>query len=188
MAVSRVHTRKTSFELRGLVRDLPQILSTRQKKLSPQLSKLRELYWSTFAYHFFKKAHKNYVIKSKGATDEFGVKWKPTKGFKKRGAGSKLLELTKLRNKTQEKLILVKTGRLRDSFRPGKLAGSSYIPSGVDQLYDFTKGRIKLGSKVPYAKEHDPKRPLLGSERQLVDYAIGEAYKVLMKELQRIIK
>lgn len=188
MAVSRIHTRKTSVQLQGLIKDLPKILSTKGQRLSPQLAKLRELFWATFALAFFKKAHKNYVIKSKGGTDEFGVKWKPTKGFKKRGVASKLLALTKLKKQAQEKLILVKTGRLRNSFKPGSLSGSSYSPSGADQLYVFEKGRIQLGSKVPYAEEHDPERPLLGDEEQLVEYAMEEAYKTLMKELQRTIK
>jgi len=188
MAVSRIHTRKTSVELQGLIKDLPKILSTKSQRLSPQLSKLRELFWATFAHSFFKKAHKNYVVKSKGGTDEFGVKWKPTKGFKKKGVASKLLALTKSKNQTQEKLILVKTGRLRDSFKPGSLSGNSYSPSGDDQQYDLSKGQLRLGSKVPYAKEHDPERPLLGDEKELVEYAMGQAYEALMKELQKVIK
>jgi hypothetical protein len=172
--------------LKGLVGDLPKILSTKHQRLSPQLIKLRELFWSTFAHAFYKKAYKNYVVKSHGGTDEFGVKWKPTKGFKKKRG--KLVDLIKGAKAGAEKLILVKTGRLRDSFKPGRLAGSTYTTGHADQIFDFQRGKIKLGSGVPYAVIHDPKRPLLGKEDELVEYAIGQAYEALMKELQKIIK
>jgi|TARA_R110000824_G_scaffold46655_1_gene133704 hypothetical protein len=146
--------------------------------------KLRELFWATFAFSFYTKAYKNYVTKSHGGTDEFGVKWKPTRGFKKKG----LLGLLKRKKEAGEKLILVKTGRLRDSFKPGRLSGNSYSPSNDDQIYESLRGRVLLGSNVPYAKIHDPERPLLGNEKELVEYAIGEAYIALMKELQKVIK
>tara|TARA_R110000824_G_scaffold27179_3_gene92643 strand:- start:326 stop:895 length:570 start_codon:yes stop_codon:yes gene_type:complete len=189
MALGRINTKKTSFYLRGLVRDLPNILTG--KKVSPELEKLRNLYWATFAHAFYEKAYKNYVMKSKGNTDEFGVQWEPTKGFKKKGKVSKLVGLIKARlgaKVAAEKLILVKTGRLRDSFKPGKLSGYNYSPSGSDQLYELRKGRVKLGSNVPYAGVHDPKRPLLGDEAQLVSYAMEKAQEALMKELPRIVK
>ena len=96
--------------------------------------------------------------------------------------------MLKRKKEAGEKLILVKTGRLRDSFKPGRLSGNSYSPSNDDQIYESLRGRVLLGSNVPYAKIHDPERPLLGNEKELVEYAIGEAYIALMKELQKVIK
>jgi hypothetical protein len=189
MAVDRVSTKKTSFYLRGLVRDLPKALTLQTGgRLTPDLRKLRDIYWAAFAYAFYKKAYLNYKVKSKGGTDEWGVQWEPTKGFKKKGVTAKLLELTKLKKAAKEKLILVKTGRLRESFKPGKLSGASYSKDSEDQIFELKRGTVMLGSKVPYAGVHDPKRPLLGDEGQLVSYAMEEAEKAMIKELKLIVR
>ena len=61
--------------LRGLVKDLPKSLGL--KKKTPQTEKLRDAFWGHFAHAFYEEAHKAFITKSKGGTDESGMKWKP---------------------------------------------------------------------------------------------------------------
>lgn len=192
MAVTR--SKHSLSDIRGLVRDLPKILigiRVTHVKVTSQVEKLRNTFWSHFANAFYKKAYLNYVKKAAGGVDDYGVKWKKlSPATLKRRAKMRLAKTVAGRSKvsTAKDLILVRTGRLRDSFKPGRLSGSSYTPSTSDQVFELKRGRIKLGSKVPYADHQDEKRPLLGAEDMLIEDALDEAQKALIKELGILVR
>tara|TARA_Y100000004_G_scaffold174081_1_gene212493 strand:- start:19 stop:585 length:567 start_codon:yes stop_codon:yes gene_type:complete len=183
-----VRSHKDSHKVRRLVRDLPKLLTN--QKVTPELEKLRNLFWAFFAKEFYRLAYKNFKLKSQGGSDEFGVRWKPLKPSTiKRRAESGLRSLVARRNAmggdVANNLILVRSGRLRESFKPGKQSGASYIPANKDQLYVTTSGRVQLGSNVPYADDQNEERPLLGDEAELINKAMEVALEKFLKELQR---
>lgn len=192
MAVTR--SKYSLSDIRGLVRDLPKILigvRVTGVKVTAQVEKLRNAFWSHFANSFYKKAHLNYIKKAAGGVDDYGVKWKKlSPATLKRRAKMRLAKVVAGRNKASsaKELILVRTGRLRDSFKPGRLSGSSYTPSTSDQVFELKRGQISLGSKVPYADHQDEKRPLLGDEDKLIEDALNEAQKALLKELGILVR
>jgi len=188
MAVERTKSKLSVSEIRGLVRDLPKTLTG--VRVTPKIQKLRDTFWSHFAKAFFKKAYQNYQKKAEGGSDEYGVRWKPlSKSTLIRRAKKSLVSLAKQRNKgAANDLILVRTGRLRDSFKPGQIAGSSYQPTNEDQVFEIGRGRMKIGSAVPYADDQDKARPLLGNESRLIEAALEEAQKALVKDLTRLLK
>ena len=183
-----VRSRKSSQKVRRLVRDLPKLLTN--KKVTPELEKLRNLYWAIFSKEFYRLAYKNFKLKSQGGADEFGVRWKPLKSSTvKRRAESGLRALIARRNAmggdVANNLILVRSGRLRESFKPGQQAGSSYIPSGSDQIYEVGSGKVRLGSNVPYADDQNEERPLYGDESELITKATKVALQKFLKELSK---
>ena len=189
MAVERTRSKLSVSEIRGLVKDLPKALT--HVRVSPKIQKLRDIFWSSFAKSFFKKASENYQKKAAGGSDEYGVRWKPlSKATLIRRAKGSLASLAKKRNKgSANNIILVRTGRLRDSFKPGQASGSSsYKPVNEDQVFELGRGRMKIGSAVPYADDQDKTRPLLGNEGRLIEDALKEAQKDLVKELKLLLK
>lgn len=225
-----------AIELSGLVQDLPKILTNKQ--VTPELMKLREVFWGAFAYSFFKQVHKDFKMRSKGGSDSRQQTWKPikasTKAYRPRKTNNKgrgLLTkaqdsewkrifvryfkkfsatmaesrakaeaakiawavLKKQGAKTKidvygskDALIMIRTGRLRDSLKPGKFDGKEYTPSGPDQIYNFRRGKIKLGTSVPYAGEVDDTRSVFGDEDAIIKDALGEGIKALGKEMKRL--
>lgn len=75
-------------------------------------------------------------------------------------------------------LIMVVTGRLRDSLKPNPLT-IPYSPK-TDQLFEVTNNRIRFGSLVPYAGKMDQTRPVIPDGiLQYLDYAIQQGYKAI---------
>ena len=223
-----------ALELSGLVRDLPDILTG--KKVTPKLMKLRQVYWSAFAYSFFKQVSQNFSKKSKGNADKQGQRWKPltkkTKAYRPRNTRNKgrglltgmqdslwkgifaknfkkfsatmpegeakakaaslawaILKSRGAKTKIDEygnaKVpILVRTGRLRDSLKPGNYTGENYTPFNDDQFFDFKKGKMTLGSKVPYAGEVEETRSLYGDSETIIAKAIEYATRELAKAMR----
>jgi hypothetical protein len=225
-----------ALELSGLVGDLPNVLTG--KKVTPQLIKLRQVYWSAFAYSFFKQISQNFSRKSKGSADKQGLKWKPltkkTKAYRPRNTRNKgrglltgaqdslwkgifaknfkkfsatmpedeakgkaaALAWAILKNQgAKTKIdeygnknvpILVRTGRLRNSLKPGKYTGDNYIPFNDDQFFKFDRGKMVLGSKVPYAGEVEETRSLYGDSDTVIAKAIEFATKELAKAMKNL--
>lgn len=63
--------------------------------------------------------------------------------------------------------ILIETGKLERSLRPGRMNHWSYVPYNKDQLYVIKNKQMELGTRVPYAKYHQegtrhmPARPII---------------------------
>ena len=96
-------------KLQGLVKDLPKALASGSKK--PEIQKLRNAFWSHFAHAFYEETHKAFLAKSKGGSDDSGMKWKPLKESTKRkrlsqkkgGLGSLLSKRNKKTNPATKK-------------------------------------------------------------------------------------
>jgi hypothetical protein len=183
-----VRSRKDSQKVRRLVRDLPKLLTN--QRVTPELEKLRNLFWAIFAKEFYRLAYKNFKRKSLGGADEFGVRWKPLKPSTirqraKSGLRSVIARRNVMGGDVANRLILVRSGRLRESLKPGKQSGTSYIPANRDQVYESTSGKVELGSKVPYADDQNKDRPLLGDESELINKAMEVALEKFTKELSK---
>jgi hypothetical protein len=225
-----------AIELSRLVKDLPEILTNR--KVTPELQEIREAFWGAFAFKFFKEAHKNFKMRSKGGSDNHGQSWKDiskkTKAYRPRNTRNKGRGLLTAKQDSEWKKIfaryfkkfvatmsepqakeqaakiawtvlkkqgaktkidvygskdakiLVRSGRLQASLKAGKFTGDTYMPSGPDQQFEFNKGRIKLGTKVPYASEVGETRPIFGDESALIDEAMAYAIDKLSKKLKQL--
>jgi len=79
--------------------------------------------------------------------------------------------------------ILIRSGRLLESFRPGKMSNNRYYPL-KDQIYELKGGRLRLGTEVPYAAYQNKERLLWGKEDVFISMAIEVAQKRLIKELK----
>lgn len=78
--------------------------------------------------------------------------------------------------------ILVETGRLLDSFQPGTVTSSGYIPSNADQLYEVRGNTYTIGSKVPYHADVAKVRPVIPANHSAwVNEAISKALEHLPK-------
>mgnify|MGYP003655232322 CR=1 FL=1 len=224
-----------AIELQTFVEDLPKALTHR--RVTPELEKVRNMFWAAFAYSLYKQAHKNYVLRSKGGGKD-GVKWeklkKKTIAYRPRGKSNKGRGLlTKAEDKEWKKIfviyfkklmptmgeveakiragkiawsvmkkkgaktklqvygnknvpIMVRSGRLRDSLKPGEYSSGTYIPSGPDQIFEVTSGKLSFGSSVPYAAMQNENRPIFGNEDAIVEIALEEALEVFVKELKRM--
>ena len=85
--------------------------------------------------------------------------------------------------------IMIRSGRLYNSLKAGKLAGTSYIPSSADQIFEVERqGRVKLGTDVPYAGVQAEKRRLWPEDLSVwISKATEKANEALAKKLQEIL-
>ena len=225
-----------AIELQTFVRDLPKALTHR--KVTPELEKLRDIFWGAFAYSLYKQVYKNFEMKSKGGSDKQGASWdklkRKTVAYRKRGKSNKGRGLlTKAQDEEWKKIfiiyfkkfiatkgedqakkeaariawsvmkkkgaktkldvygdrkvpIMVRSGRLKDSLKPGNYSGRNYITSNSDQIFDVVSGKLSFGTKVPYAAEQDKKRPIFGDEDKVVEIALEDALETFTKELKQM--
>jgi len=101
-----------------------------------------------FARSVFTRIHAAFMDKSAGGSDELGNTWKPL------AASTRQSGLRGKRALLQGKRgILIKTGRLEESLRPGAATGDFY-QKPRDQIVKLERGSISLGTGVPYARFH----------------------------------
>ena len=78
-------------------------------------------------------------------------------------------------------LILVDSGRLERSLRPGKMQVFSYRPYNKDQIYEIRGKQMMMGTRVPYAKYHQtgtkyhPPRPPIPSAKAMRKWSLRAA-------------
>lgn len=225
-----------AIEFGTFIRDLPKALT--HKKVTPELEKLRDIFWGAFAYSLYKQVYKNFQMKSKGGSDNQGVSWdklkRKTVAYRKRGKSNKGRGLlTGSQDKEWKKIfiiyfkkfiatkgeeqakkeaakiawsvmkkkgaktkldvygdrkvpIMVRSGRLRDSLKPGNYSGGEYTTSSPDQIFEIVSGKLSFGTSVPYAAEQDKKRPIFGDEDEVVAIAMEEALETFTKELKKM--
>lgn len=123
---------------------------------------------SYFIQKCFELIHSSYKSRANGGADDYGNKWRNTKKRKKGKANQ----------------IMVNTGKLINSYRPGSVSKSSYSKSSSDQLVKITDKQITLGSLVPYANL--VKRNILPARlsRKVISIATNYALNKIVKELE----
>lgn len=185
---------------------------TLRKNFKNSNSNIRSAFVASLTFNLFKKIHTAFVLKSKGGTDDQGLRWKPLKrstiaSRPIRGRGTLALSrrsrkgrglLTKSQqirwngiyssNLTRlaqfmpiqaasakaamlawgilkkegaetriDKLgsrkvdILVDSGKLKNSLKPGRLVADEYIPT-ANQIYKKSNYSLTIGTSVEYAK------------------------------------
>lgn len=67
-----IRTRTPKRELNRFLRGLPKQLSGKK----PDTTRIRNVFFAAYANKYFAQVHKAFLKKSKGGTDELGVKWK----------------------------------------------------------------------------------------------------------------
>jgi hypothetical protein len=63
--------------------------------------------------------------------------------------------------------IMIDSGRLERSLRPGRLTRWSYAPYNRDQQVEASPTEIRIRSLVPYAEHASKKRPIIPSARKM---------------------
>lgn len=159
----------TKIKVPGLAGVIP--LSPKLKKR--QLIRIYKLYHSWVTYYLFDIVHKNFLIKSKGRADQFGVKWKPLSESRRIYKPLRRGEVSSgIRKKIQQKRVSKKealsnrnppinidTGRLVKALEPGRVSSGSYNPPSKDQKVSITERGISLDIDIDYAEEVQAQRP-----------------------------
>jgi len=128
----------------------------------------KERYQALVFFYLFSIIHQNFMKKSAGGADSLGNQWEPLaestriykplmRGEKKKFPKRKTLSIKQVRAERNPP-ILILTHRLERSLRPGRVVGDRYIPP-PEQIAEINKGRIKVGSEVPYSREVARLRP-----------------------------
>ena len=160
-----------------------QVTLTLRKEMMTQRGTLLKKFEGYFMVSLFSQIHKSYLARSKGGSDKYDNFWKPLKK-------STIRKKAKKRGKRGAALINVDSGRSIDSYKPGKVSRSGYVPHNNDQLFTLKGLTIRLGSKVEYLKFADNRRPILigSSVNKMVDKAIKVALSKLTKDMRRSLK
>lgn len=146
-------------------------------------------FWSIVVQELFKKMHKSYRERTTGGSDDLHDAWAPLdpktieRKKKQRKVGSAILPPSK-----HPRWINYDQGRLMASYKPGKIIASFYVPYNLDQYVriDLTSGKVKLSSRVSYAKRVSKQRKLFpGNHAAWVRDAIAVAVKKMEKELTK---
>tara|TARA_R110002020_G_scaffold62712_4_gene167503 strand:+ start:1050 stop:1652 length:603 start_codon:yes stop_codon:yes gene_type:complete len=192
---TKVRTNKNAAQLRGLLSDLPKYLAGTKRDHYG----LRKEYWAVFARELYKRISRGYLQKSMGGKDNLANKWKPLEqstinkrlrqgkrygGLKKSKTFREAVALLKIAA-TGKVPILIDTGRLYNSLRPGTVVGGSYSKKTVDQIFEIKGGEVALGSKVPYAEMQHKARPLWPARMdKWIQESLEEAQKVLSRRMK----
>jgi len=192
---TRVKTKKSPVELQGLLSDLPKYLAG----IKRDHYGLRKEYWAVFARELYKRISRGYLKKSMGGKDDLSSKWKPLKKStidRRLRQGSRHGHLRKSKTfreavallkaaATGKVPILIDTGRLYNSLRPGRVVGGNYTKNTVDQIFSIKGGEVSLGTKVPYSEMQHKTRPLWPAKMdKWVQESLAEAQKVLNRRMK----
>lgn len=170
--------RKGDVTLLGLSASQNRGVSLKQRTrgmLTPEQDKM----WRVEFVKVFKKLVLNYSMeKAKEIASK--IAW-----ARVRRAGAKTkVEILGSRNV----LIMRDTDRLFDSFEPSKVSNNSYRPK-KDQLVKFEKGKITLGTLVPYADFHNKTRPIIPDNHdKMIDIAHEFAMEKVLLHIERILQ
>ena len=104
--------------------------------------------------------------------------------LKSKGANTKLAMLG-----GRKVPIMIRSGRLYKSLKEGKLSGTNYIPSSPDQIFEVERrGRVRLGTEVPYAERQAKERPLWPKDLSVwIERATEKANEALAHKLQEML-
>lgn len=96
---------------------------------------------------------------------------------------------TKLEMLGNRKLpIMIDSGRLEKSLRPGTFTKNGYRKYNNDQIFRYRGTRVEIGTAVPYASKHDQKRPVFPDDLGIwFDRAADEALEAAQKVLAEMI-
>ena len=128
----------------------PLSLSRRSRKGRGLLTKVQDERWNAIFRKMFIRFSgimSTPEAKSRAAQIAWGV-------LKKSGAETKIDVLGK-----RKVPILVVSGRLERSLKPGRAATQSYVPP-PDQIYNLETSQLEIGTSVPYAAKQHETRPL----------------------------
>lgn len=161
-----------------------------RKELFTSRGTMYKIFEGALMESIFKQLHQAYIDRSRKRSDAAGGKWN--------NLAPSTIKIKRYRgfNSTAE-LIMIRTRRSINSFKPGKSTRFGYKPSSKDQLYKISGTKIKFGSKVKYldfAEQPTPYapdgRPILTQD--LVDHVAKQAVRVatgkVIKEIRRRYK
>lgn len=82
-----------------------------------------------------------------------------------------------------------RSGRLQDSFLPGEIQGGTYVPPGKDQVFRAERGRLTIGSRVPYAGPVHQQRPFWPNRIDLwLETALEEGRDGIIDALRTVLQ
>lgn len=155
MSVTHTTTRKSAIDVRSLIATIPRVLQGR----TIDHHRVAEYFWAAFARSFFTSLQRSYEARAKGYSDELGNVWLPLAASTIRRRMSPKFIARYPRSAALE--ILRVSDRLYNSLSPGAYSGGTYQTVSVDQIFNWTTGRITIGTKAPYSIYVNARRPLL---------------------------
>lgn len=148
---------------------------------------IHDLFWATVVREMFVQMHKSFVDRSVTGSDRFGETWSfiQLKTIKRKSRPHKRGGIMLPASQTPG-LTNRDTGRLLNSFKPGTISGSQYIPVNLDQRAFFRGKQLILSSRVPYAKKVDRVRQLFKNQsKEMLERAIYKAFNAIEPHLNR---
>lgn len=148
---------------------------------------IHDLFWATVMREMFVQMHKSFVDRSVTGSDRFGETWTFIKlsTIKKKSRPHKRGKLMLPASQTPG-LTNRDTGRLLNSFEPGTISGSTYIPVNMDQRAFWRGRQMILESRVPYAKKVDLVRKLFKNQsKEMLERAIYKALNAIVPLVNR---
>ena len=85
--------------------------------------------------------------------------------------------------------ILIDTGKLEKSLRPGRLSSRSYRPSSSSQIFKVTKNSLTIGTSIPYAEDQHKTRKLWPKDiGPWIEEAISEAVVSVVEDAKEEVR
>lgn len=81
--------------------------------------------------------------------------------------------------------IMIDSGKLEQSYRPGAFTGRAYRRYNQDQVAEVRPRSIRFGSRVAYARDAVAKRPVIPTAKQFLTDIVVDARDALLRSLQR---
>lgn len=129
-------------------------------------------------FHILTFVHRSFNQRSKGRKDNFSSpRWKPLSKSRKRYKARK--------RPGTEKLINIFTGRLVNSYKPGRIRANTYYPSSRYQAVQIGDNYASFTTLVPYAKHVNKVRRLLPQDmNKVVEKSSNLAMRDFLKGLK----
>ena len=176
--------RYKAYKIKSGKEDLsgPQRRASKNKNTKGLLTPQQEKVWKkVFATVYYSLLGQGVDEKEAGATAGRAA-WYEVKSM---GAETKLEVLG-----DRQVPIMIRSSRLYKSFLPGKFDGNNgYRRYNNNQIYEVSRARLILGSRLPYAKYVAARRPIIPKTIQAwIDKAVIEGRNAIINYLARALK
>ncbi len=176
-------------------------LQLRRKVTKTQMNEITILFHSWVLYFLLDRVYREFLIKSRGARDSLGEKWKPLSESRRlykplqRGEVAPSVRRQIRERRVTKKVALanrnppinIDTGRLINSLKPGRVIAGVYQSQNPDQVVRVTVTGISFEIVVPYADEVQAVRSFLpGNWDPWLSSAIALAVPQVKEKYQNV--
>lgn len=197
-----VRTRLSLPQLRALLRSLPGRIAGKH----PDPEGYADAFFGEFAHFLFQKIHKEFMVKSRGAADSTGLRWKPLAESTKRRKAARFKDFTNRKTAQLTRAgmttraartralqlahrrvpIGIDKGDLVASLKPAP-ARTPYVPT-QQQLFERSGQKITFGTQVKHARYFHAHRRIWPTPTRMHPWtqeAVRAGRDALKKKLER---